>query len=542
MKASKFMFINKDAQSESLSHSNRHERISIHSHVQKCQRYKKAEGRVSHATPLRLLQPGNRSGNPGHRPEQSGDDVLTASEQSTAPKHNAGHVHVAPWEMSPINGPKQTSPHIIPVFPASAEESFDPFDVTCITVDAAVHSLLQYFLRVHHPNIWHIERAVRLDHQYTFRSDAMSIVQGCLHDQYNMYALLASMASYMTYIDGIPSPADGTYYIHKALKASQEYVHSRQPITGRMVFNIFNLGCAEWYRYNVDAAYVHLKAAKSMVDSMGGLKILDGPLIDLLLTGDGYVAAELRAKPLWSASDFEPGDDHPMTTYGICELRKLLSGRVKIAAGLLTPTQQDIVPADLRWIILDLAVALSVLRASQSSDRAADKPPSDSLHWVHIRTLTIRHRLLSMQLDDPRSGALRTALVLWIFLIFTVSGRKRSIKIIAPFLRETLLSIADELWAGHEEVQLWILSVGSFCAAPDSEDHRWFVDEVANRLTGALDDLDTISELLRAQSQKFFYLEPAQSSVLQTLAEDIHKRRVPGKGDTSRYGTAFKAM
>ncbi|EXJ85107.1 hypothetical protein A1O3_05782 [Capronia epimyces CBS 606.96] len=540
MTAPKFLFINKHPQSDSLSHSNKQERISIHSHVQKGRRYKKADHRIGHDTRLPLLQL-----QPARRPRgESGGDALVTSDQ--CPIERTSRDQMPDSSRQPLSpqaaglrdaisslgsSSNRSTPQSIPVFPASAEESFDPFDVTCIRVDGAVHSLLQYFLLVQHPGCWHIERASRPDHKYVFQFDAMSVIQGCLHDEYNMYALLASMASFMTYLDEIPPSRDGSYYIHKALKASQEYVHSHQPITGRMIFNVFHLGCAEWYRYNGHAAYVHLKAAKKLVDAMGGLKAMDGPLVDLLLSGDQYVAAELRQKPLWSPTDFESGDSHPMTAHGLCELQKLLSGKVKTAAGLLTSTQQEIVPTGLRWIILDLAVVLSVLRSSQSPDMALGKLPADGIHWVHIRTLAIRHRLLSMDLSDPRSGAIRTAIVLWIFRIFTISGRKRSIKIIAPFLREMLLTIVDHLWDGHEEVRLWILTVGALSASSGSDCHDWFVGELRRCLTSTLDnpDPDTIFDALILLSERFFYLALEEASTLRSLAKDIYHVRLEEK-------------
>lgn len=436
--------------------------------------------------------------------------------------------------MSPNSSSNHSSPQRIPVFPASAEESFDPFDVTCVKVDQPIHSLLQYFLRVYYPNIWHIEREVRSDHNYLFRQDAMTLMQGCLHDEYNMYSLVASMASYMTYIDGIPVSGDGNLYVHKALRASQKYVQSGQPITTRMVFNIFHVACSEWFRYNVDAAYVHFKAAKTVVDEMGGLGAVEGPLAELLVTGDAYVAAELSTKPLWTDSDFESGDNHPMTEYGVHELQKLLSGCVQIGAGLLTSSQQEIIPAGLRWIILDLAVVLSVLRSSLSSDPAVPKPPVGCLHWVHIRTLAIRLRLLAMELDDARSDAVRIAVVLWIFLSFTVAGRKRSAKVVAPLLRQALLGISEEEWHGHEEVHQWVLTIGALSATLGSDEHTWFVGEINALPVGELQDMGKIFHALVALSARFFYLESAQKTVMTALADDLLHMRMPQRKTKSK--------
>lgn len=336
------------------------------------------------------------------------------------------------------------------------------------------------------------------------------------------------MASYMTYIDAVPSSGHGNFYIHKALQASQRYVESRQPITNRTIFNTFHLGCAEWYRYNLDAAVVHMNGAKAMVDSVGGLGSLQGPLVELLLNGDAYIAAEMKRKPLWSHSDFESSDDHPMIGYALQELQRILSGKVRTAAGLLTASQQEIVPASLRWVILDLTVVLSALRSSQSSDQKAKRLPQGGLHWIYIRNLAIKHRLLEMEFEDPRSEAVRIAVVMWIYMCFTYAGRRRSIKVIAPFLGQTLLELSNDDWEGHEEVHLWILCIGGLSATVGSDTHTWFLTEINNSPIGTLEDADTIFDVLVSLSHKFFYLEPAQMSILKALARGILSVRSSG--------------
>ncbi|KAI1619656.1 hypothetical protein EDD37DRAFT_202459 [Exophiala viscosa] len=547
MKKSKFMFINKNPESDSLSHSNKKERIQIHSHVQKDRRYHKSQNGIIITAQLPHLQPGRAGSSSatssGHlasekgveprHSKRKGSKLLLSQVGCNVNSGNSGQTqpqdaNIDPllWVMSQHNDSNQSSPDGIPVFPASAEENFDPFDVTCVRVDQSIHNLLQYFLRVHHPATWHLEAGK--EQNYAFRYDALSVIQGCLHDQYNMYSLLASMSSYMTFIDAIPPSGHGNFYIHKALQSSQRYVESRQPLTSRTIFNTFHLGCAEWYRYNVDAAVVHMKGAKAMVDSLGGLGSLQGPLVELLLNGDAYIAAEMNRKPLWSHADFEPGEDHPMIGYALQELQRVQSGKVRTAVGLLTSTQQEIVPSSLRWIILDLTVVLSALKISQSSARKADKLPKGGLHWIYLRNLAIKHRLLEIDLEDPRSEAIRIAVLLWIYMCFTYAGRRRSIKIIAPFLRQTLLRTSKNDWTGHEEVHLWTLCIGGLSATLGSDEHTWFLTEIKDSPIGTLGDSEVIFDVLVSLSHKFFYLESAQKSILKALAQGIFAT-TPGK-------------
>jgi hypothetical protein len=253
MKPTKFMFINKDARSNSLSHSHKNERIKIHSHVQKGRRYKKSDQGMVHSAQLPILQPSRRRDESVDSDETNARLSVVLSQPLVFAqwRPELGDVdcdeadydpNIDPllWNESQSSELLSISPQSVPVFPSYAEESFDPFNATCIKVDQAIHTLLQYFLKVLHPNTWHMERATRSDHAYTFRTNAMTIMQGCMHDAYNMYTLIAYASSYMSGIDGLDAPRSDVYY-HKAIKASRDYVNSGKPVTGRLIFNTFAL-------------------------------------------------------------------------------------------------------------------------------------------------------------------------------------------------------------------------------------------------------------------------------------------------------------
>jgi hypothetical protein len=70
-----------------------------------------------------------------------------------------------------------------------------------------------------------------------------------------------------------------------------------------LMFNIFQLGCAEWYRYDHDAALVHLKVVKALSDQLGGLSKLSSSLRETILLGDGYLSAEALTVPVFPPHD-----------------------------------------------------------------------------------------------------------------------------------------------------------------------------------------------------------------------------------------------
>jgi len=531
MSRHQYLFINKTADSDSLSHSNKPERVRIHSHVQKGNRRQSTvdEGSQTSSEAHQLTAPTGKAAwtqwisRFSANSEQHGDrraPPLASTYNQQTDESRSNHLGLMPM-LDPTRIRRlPTRPQAIPRFPQREHTVVDPFDVTCIKVDATVHQLLQYFLTVSHPNTWHTEQVPRKNLRYTFRSDAMTIIQGCLHDEMNMYCLLASMASQMTFLDCVNLQQDERYFIHNAIVATQKHFQGHPVITTRLVFNVFHLGVAEWYRFNVDAAYVHLKAAKAMIDQLGGLKQIDKPLVEMIILGDGYVAAERLTAPVFSADDFDPGGDEIVIQQGLRSIKTILSGRSHIAAGLLASSQQDVVQANMRWIIMDLAVCLSLLKDHLAGRRDIASSPN-TLHWLHLRNLAIRHRLLAMDVQDARADALRIALVMWTLMAFTVTGLKRSVKTMVSKLRQVLLPIPDERWEGHKEVRLWILVIGAISATEASWDQSWFWEEITELPVADLRDAALTESALIHLCDQFFYLESVQKSMLQNLSQNL---------------------
>jgi len=411
--------------------------------------------------------------------------------------------------------------------PQSADDIIDPFNTTCIVVDSTAHTLLQYFLRTVHPSVWHVLCADSNGTASIFKDKAMSILQGALSDPYDMYCLLASMNVHMRYLDNCESGKDNDFYIVKAVKASHDYMQRADRISEKMIFNVFQLGFAEWYRNNQHAALVHFRATTNMTYSIGGLKAIARPVADLLVLGDGYIAGELGTMPIFSHTEFARQDDpdSPMSVYVLETLQTMLSGSVATARGLLQNARKEIVPRNMELMIMDLAVVASVMRAADA-DETPQHLADSALHWIYHRTLVIRHQLLEVKFEDPRAESIRIAIILWILQCFTRAGRIRSTKIIAPQLRKSLQDAAEGAWKGHSEVNLWILIVGATSARTGSGDHAWFVQRILRSmvLPSTVDEVAVKNELVQLCG-KFFYRESMQSEMLEMLATKIASMR-----------------
>lgn len=538
MNAPKVLFVNKSATSESLSHSGSKDGTKIYSHVQRIRRWKNSDHGIIQAKRLTKAEPRSRQAS------SSGDDD---SEKSTANIDRRPHLK----QTANANGSSATETSrsdavrtsgmsmgndlaSLYKMPQSTEDIVDPFNTTCIVVDKTVHTLLQYYLHIVHPSVWHILSAGRNGNADIFKEKAMTILRGCLSEQYDMYCLLASMNVHMRYLDGYESGKDNDYFMVKAVKASQDYMQRVKQISEQMIFNVFQLSFAEWYRNNEHAALIHFRAAANMARSMGGLRALAKPIADVLVLGDGYIAGELGTTPIFSHTDFAMEDDRTMSPYTDHVLSQLLSGSVTVAAGFLENGQSDIVPTDLHLMITDLAVAMLITNAADVGGTPSSVAER-STGWIYHRVLVVRHRLLEQKFDDPRSDGIRLALLIWILQCFTRAGRLRSAKIIAPHLRKCLQATSEVSWEYHEEIRLWIMMVGAMAARNGSGDHAWFVQRILPSVASGFDESVVRDDLVRVCC-RFFYREFSEGDLIGFLARDIVRMRRKATSVPVRYG------
>lgn len=501
--AAELLFVHKFAHSDSLSHSEREERRSIATHVQTWRKKQKAKtvttGRVrfEHQLKAKLHSIDKPS------PVETNGSTLSSAIPLLAPTSEAEFDVVSvlhPGALS-INLPGQ---------------GIDPFLTSAIKLDEQTHMLLQYYIRVIYPSRFHAETRARSAEKHQFHLAENEVIRDCLENELHMITLLTSTASRMQYLEKTPVKEDTDVYMHRALKALRRYVAAGPMASTQLVFDMFHLFTAEAYRFNNAGAKVHLKASKAIIEQMGGqeaLQRLNPHLIETLVIGDLFVAAEDLSAPIFECT-FDPG-------FGTAKYLGLATGnfRTQMGVRLLNPAQHAIVSSQTYQVVREIIECVKVAVCTS----AVQEPPSKALRWLHLRNLSIRHHLLCMNSEDPRSMALHTALQMWILIAFTRMGPVRTTKVMAPKLRNMLLKIVWKSWVGHEDIYAWILSIGAM-AARETVLEKWFTEQIVCLPTG--DEFCSI-EQLRQFSEQFFYVDSIQSTWLGRLAEQIILARSP---------------
>ncbi|KIY01349.1 uncharacterized protein Z520_02901 [Fonsecaea multimorphosa CBS 102226] len=482
MGESRYLFVVKDPKSLSFSRSDDHERRLIHRHAQ-------------------IDSMHRRRASPNHKIYTDGQ--LPFIQVNPGIKAGTSNRPVV---------------HDIPRVPADEMRIIDPFASTVVNVDRKAHGLLQYFIHVSHPRTWYSE--VQNDRTYTFQKDVLALVKGCLENEVHFYTLLASMASQMEYFDLINRDDETTSQIAtKAIGAVRQHLRSSPLIDQRLIFDIHQLAVTDFYRYELKSALIHLTAAKSLLSHIGGIDRIDPSLREWIVIGDGYLAAELLQKPLFPASCFDPGDlepehandtgDHPDIT----------------AQWFQEPKYVKILPNPMHQVLLDLAATVDAMRRQSESEATDGNAPAGSkasLHWLLLRTSALRHRLLELDIDDGKVDAIRIVLIIWLFMVMTVTGRRRTCKVLASKLRRRLEGIGREDWNGYGDVHLWVLLVGAMSC--ETKDRGWFLQAILETESpGSWDTHKSFSEdELAKLFSRFSYLDLYQRGLLQAVSCDLN--------------------
>ena len=538
MARASFLFVNKDAKSKSFSHSTRAERSTINQHVQKGLRHSRqdplgltsGERKRLHSFPFRRkseVEDGSgTSGTDGRSSPIIGTDTSAGSESDEAEAIRKKFAIAANEVDALVVGPKSESARswmldrnpgitrkraVTNQLALAQPNAIDPFNVHAISLDPTVCELMQYFVEnFARPSKWQMggsSSALTLS-KATIQERAIQHFRGSLQDEMTIYCLLSYAGSLRINQDGAHLEPLVRQYIHKAILATKARLEAQPHLDEGLVMNIFLMCSAEWLAFRGDEWYIHMRLVKQLVDQMGGLSTLNETNKENVLLGDGFFAADRLTLPVFPC-DFDPGPPDAAA------VKWMLGNNIRSEGGQgFLESAAAFIPDHLRRIVVDLAQTSSILAADQ------DAPPA-ILHWIHLRNLAIRHRMLTLMTVDRRTSALRLALLIWILMVVFRTVRRMLWHSLAPRLREILTSTGDEMWHGHAPMMVWIQTIGSMASQPGSEVEKWFSAKLGPRLHDVVRPEGDVFEYLSDLSNGFFYLHRVQRPMMQRVVAQL---------------------
>ena len=405
--------------------------------------------------------------------------------------------------------------------------ALDPFSSTTLQLHPAAPSLIQYYTKSMIPRIFAIDvRASSnsgLRHQHAFQKD----MQGCLTDETQMYALLASCLVHMNRFEShleIPGieAADKEraplYFKTRAMASVRRQLADGNLDIGTFQV-VYRLMATERCLGNYMAAKTHFKALYALVAALGGVQSLDSYNKERVIHSDLFEAAQSLRSPNLPLT-WDPSNPSEETILKIAPPDSLKT----LGLSFLDAQLSKVFHADVLEIISSLVtlVHFTVYSWTPTADLT-----SGDLSWQTLRRAAIEHRLLSFPSTHNNAGdhnfiqeCTRVATLFWIAMYLADPVRRR---IVAPFnslLRQTLeRSGLQSLWYPHSALLLWIVTAGAFIAK-EGDEYDWFATMAAKVATYL--QVTKIADL-KTVLQGFFYIDSIQHQVLAKLVGQFDK-------------------
>jgi hypothetical protein len=363
-----FLWVNKDTKSQSSPHSSDIS-ASINSHAQRWRsrqvRQEKQRVLWQKATAARkILEAGSMT-----RQE------VVSYNRPTSPKVKveAGkHPHENLRLLRPIIGKGQAA---------------DPFDCTAMRLDSDMFQLIHFYLNsTNHQDVSADILNLKVSGNPGTCGPA-TIVSGALSDELHMFSLLAYVATSGVMDDtrsgGIGSPRSA-YFVQKALAHLQKRLRSTRTGDFELLHAAALLGGTAIHRNEFDAAKVHRRATKYLVESMGGFQSLPPHLVGPILGLDLSLSVSTLRQPLFDFTGPEYQTFRPPSPWTANNTLKFIGIASQNTASVLTMDKR------LRMFLRDLIRIGQVLEC-------AYKDPESSMNafWVSPKCATMILNLLS---------------------------------------------------------------------------------------------------------------------------------------------------
>ena len=403
---------------------------------------------------------------------------------------------------------------------------FDPFGTSSVPVDSTVRNLLHYYIYYYHPTIWTYNPKTLRSKPYIFKSSVVQVVNTAIRDPLAMYALLAASSSRIQHVDRLPFPSavqKEHFFMEHALQLMRKRIRTT-PVDERDLTHILHcimfLGSAEAYRNNLSAARIHLLTALEILGPGGVMKLTDKNLQGQILMADLFQAC-IYMRKCHCGFEYDPGPSSTLNLIG----DELLPIDLSDHGQSLLDKDRVILPSPLWQIVGDLSESY---RINCQLDVTAMTPERafETTHWVTKRNMAIRSRILAIATYDDRVFALKTAIVMWTLLAMNITGRVKTVKMMAVKLKATLQHLTACAWAEYEDVHLWILFIGHSCARDDSGELAWFADQIKEAsawlyVSGVISGSYSTLTALEAFLKGFLYHWPVQRSRIEVIAEEL---------------------
>ena len=490
-----YLFINKSADSESLSNSNAGERFYIHSHVHSKHHKEKRQQKAKPSS--KDEESPNKSPNTGQifcwqsdSPDKTSSPVEDDKDHRDA-RSDSVDVSIGPsWNklilqdsvdtLSSLQGTSSSTTS--PAYNASDENAANSSYTAAAPIDEKDQRLLSFVYT-------HFIKVVLKAKPSAFSSDYIAANQSRLGaaisghskdmviDPLIMFTTLSYCASSRRWASGVSEDErPPEFYMVRAIEALRPRLQNRDEVAPYLLQAIYALAVSEMWSHNYQPATTHLIMIRHLVLKAGGFSRLKPHVKEGLLLCDKYTAIGNLAKPVFYL-DWKP-DELPAAQ--LQQIHKhVRSFLPNIARGFFSTADddddddEDLVGEDLQMIVRDIVACVSVAVYSRIQ---TDSDPTLQ-RWLFLQHQFLTSRLLVFEPENQTQRCVRMALIIWLLRITTYFGAQRWSRWLLPRFRDELMALKAK--AGKEaapplDLVFWMLHLGSL-TAEEAPIRGWFL-------------------------------------------------------------------
>jgi hypothetical protein len=280
-----------------------------------------------------------------------------------------------------------------------------------------------------------------------------------------------------------------------------------------LVACMLHLGSAAFYKGDVRTAALHIKAATTLAERIGGVTAISDPYVrGRIISFDDLISC-LELRPCLLDATYDPPS--PMPSSALVQQTP-----ASVACDLLA-VDRHVMPPSLRELVLQI---VQYQDARSQTTQSNSTPMFEALanrQWLALRLLAIRNRLLALQLIEPQANIVRLVLLMWTLLPSSDMSQATIANALAPKLKYVLEHLRLMDWAMCKDTYIWCLLMGYCCSKERSQLEEWFAKQVGWQLRNKRMNIKHKSELfevLVVLQKRHLYHQSAQEPKTKRLA------------------------
>lgn len=526
-----YLFINKSANSASLSSSAAGERFYIHSHVHS-KHHKNKRQQLN-----RVSTPDSDSAAVGPSSSKIFTWQSTSLENPTVTATLGEDAGSDPFDSSPWDNLslREASNPATPKKSLSPPTSASPYQVvggnaatlpatTPVQTDQKDQELLASVFAAF------IERTAKRENQESqsepvspnyirYKNATIDGFQECLMDPLIMYTTLTYCASCWYWAIGDESDLrPPEHYTVKAIEALRPRLQSIDQVDPYLIQTIYALAMSEMWRANYQPATTHLKMIRYLVFKAGGFHMLKPHMMEGLILCDKYTALGNFSAPIFHY-DWEP-EKLPARQLGeiLNQVRPILPN---LGRGFFEDIDedQDILGPEIRAIINDLVQCMMVAVYA----RIRVNVDANIRRYLFMQHQSLVGRLLALSPPTNQvQECVRVALIIWLLKGTKYFGAQLWAQWLLPRLRDEL-STPKSKGLGKDfdlpvPLVFWMCHLGAI-TADDPKMKVWFLRQTM-QMVGRL-RIRVTRESFRAVLDRYLFLESEGISRFESVLRSL---------------------